>query len=445
MDKIVITNKRILSYYNDTDNDIETDIISFIELREKFTNDKLTNNLQKEIMREMLSLQENVTNIQKTVKNDMNNIINDKFAHHNKDFKETLIDKITLLTSNKMNELLKNIPESFEKSNKSIELLINSIKENVMLELKHNTKNVENNRDSINRFVNQFGEKLDNSLKPLTEQVRSMSTSQDEFFNKYNNSSTKGKIEESRLEVVLNKMFPCGEITNTSKTPHACDIEVKRENLPTILVENKSYSTNVNKKEVEKFKRDIKEQKKSGIFLSQHSGITSKKHLHIDIIGDCILVYLHNVNYEPCTIQLGFDIIYGLQPIINENITNNKKKDDIITNINEILKLNSEYQKFIKTKQDLIEMTTDYHKNMTSTLKNISFPNLSSFFSKYLDGETEIAITKNTNAKSTVCDICNNFNATSQKSLTSHRNHCKKKHNKPSQNTKLTDFIKVDI
>jgi len=154
MDKIVITNKRIVSYYNNTDNDIETDILSFMELREKFTNDKLTNNLQKAIMREMCSLQENVTNIQKTVKNDMNNIINDKFAHHNKDFKETLIDKITLLTSTKMNELLKNIPESFEKSNKSIELLINSIKENVMLELKHNTKHVENNRDSINRFVN---------------------------------------------------------------------------------------------------------------------------------------------------------------------------------------------------------------------------------------------------------------------------------------------------
>lgn len=443
MDKIVITNKRILSYYNNTDNDIETDIISFMELREKFTNDKFTNNLQKAIMREMCSLQENVTNIQKTVKNDMNNIINDKFAHHNKDFKETLIDKITLLTSNKMNELLKNIPESFEKSNKSIELLINSIKENVMLELKHNTKNVENNRESINRFVNQFGEKLDNSLKPLTEQVSSMSTSQDEFFNKYNNSSNKGRIEESRLEVVLNKMFPCGEITNTSKTPHACDVEVKRENLPTILVENKSYSTNVNTKEVEKFKRDIKEQKKSGIFLSQHSGITSKKHLHIDIIGDCILVYLHNVNYEPSTIQLGFDIIYGLQPII-KNITNNKKKDDIITNINEILKLNNEYQYFIKTKQNLIQMTTDYHKNMISTLKNISFPNLSSFLSNYLDNENEIAITKD-NEIITVCDICNNFKATSQKSLTSHRNHCKKKHNKPSQNTKLTDFIKVDI
>ena len=133
-----------------------------------------------------------------------------------------------------------------------------------------------------------------------------------EFLGKYKNSSYKGQFGENQLESVLNQMFPSAEILNTTGIKASCDFRVNRLDLPTILFETKNYDRNVTLDEVKKFIRDIEEQKCHGIFLSQHSGITSKQNFQIDIKGSNVLVYVHNVDYCPQTIKIATDIIDSL-------------------------------------------------------------------------------------------------------------------------------------
>ena len=64
--------------------------------------------------------------------------------------------------------------------------------------------------------------------------------------------------------------------------------------------------------EVKKFIRDIEQQKCHGVFLSQNSGITSKQHFQIDMIGKNIAIYIHNVHYDSTLIKSAVDIIDNL-------------------------------------------------------------------------------------------------------------------------------------
>ena len=61
--------------------------------------------------------------------------------------------------------------------------------------------------------------------------------------------------------------------------------------------------------EVKKFIRFIIEEKCNGVFLSQNSGITSKQNFQIDMCNNNILIYLHNVAYDPTIIKTAIDII----------------------------------------------------------------------------------------------------------------------------------------
>jgi hypothetical protein len=134
-----------------------------------------------------------------------------------------------------------------------------------------------------------------------------------DFLNKWTNSSThKGNYGQNMLEGVLNSAYPSAEIVNTSGLKASGDFMLKRESKPTIMVENKDYKSNVNADEVKKFVRDVNEQQTHGIFLSQASGITSKNNYHIDICEGKVLVYVHNVEYNPDIIKSAVNIIDNL-------------------------------------------------------------------------------------------------------------------------------------
>ena len=115
-----------------------------------------------------------------------------------------------------------------------------------------------------------------------------------DFFNKYKNSSHKGQLGENQLETVLNQVFPTSEVLNTTSIKAACDFRVNRTQKESILFETKEYDRNVTLDEVKKFIRDVEQQKCHGVFLSQNSGITSKQHFQIDMIGKNIAIYIHS-------------------------------------------------------------------------------------------------------------------------------------------------------
>ena len=133
-------------------------------------------------------------------------------------------------------------------------------------------------------------------------------------------------------------MFPTGEVVNSSSSLKlAGDFLLRRENKQQILIENKNYDLAIQKEGVEKFLRDIRAQKCNGIFMSQHSGIQYKPNFFIEIEDNCVLIYLHNVEYSEEKIMTAVDIIDKLSDKLNElNLNDN---EGILTNYEKIIDL----------------------------------------------------------------------------------------------------------
>ena len=356
---------------------------------------------------------------------DIKNIVSSNFSHNsdklNSLFQQNtsqLIDKTTIL----LNEVVPKSNEGYYKQlQESISLFHKSISDDTTKLLNSN-----NNDDSLSTFLSNFETKSNNLLQPLFSFINASeerinknvislkdatnNSVQDkimnelsEFLGKYKNSSYKGQFGENQLESVLNQMFPSAEILNTTGIKASCDFRVNRVDLPTILFETKNYDRNVTLDEVKKFIRDIEEQKCHGIFLSQHSGITSKQNFQIDIKGSNVLVYVHNVDYCPQTIKIATDIIDSLSYKLAEL---EEGVDEIYIPKEIIEEINKEYSRFIERKSSIIDILKDFHKKITNEVDEIKFPCLS----KYLVSKCGSIL--NNEHETIVCNICNKFEAT---------------------------------
>ena len=227
------------------------------------------------------------------------------------------------------------------------------------------------------------------------------------------NSSIKGKVSENKLHYVLSSIYPSAEIVNnTDKDKHCGDFYIKRKNKPVVLVENKDYNTNVGPSEVEKFIRDINLQNVHGIFLSQNTGITSKENYEIDIHKNNVLVYLHNVDYNPQMIKGAIEIIDNLDCRLQEI----ESHGNTISN-NDLDEINNEFKKFMTSKQECIEYLNEYSKKMNSLISKMSLACLD----KYLS--TKYAYVKSSNFECIHCGLTWN----SKRALSAHMKACKPK------------------
>ena len=88
-----------------------------------------------------------------------------------------------------------------------------------------------------------------------------------EFLKKYNNnaSSNIGKLNEGKLFIVLNNLYPNHEIVDCSNKSKHGDIILRRQTYKDVIFENKHYTSNVPKEDVFKFIRDYEEQNSCGI------------------------------------------------------------------------------------------------------------------------------------------------------------------------------------
>jgi hypothetical protein len=270
-------------------------------------------------------------------------------------------------------------------------------------------------------YVSASEERITNNINTIKEMssnsFSSQSVVQDElkqFLSKYNASSNKGKYGENNLFSVLTALFPSSEITDTTGMKASGDFILKRIDKPTILLENKDYSHNINKDEIAKFIRDVDSQNMNGIFISQYSGISFKNNYHIDVNKGNILVYIQHCEYSPDKIRIAIDIIDYLSSKVQElNLgeTNNIPKD-VLDDINE------EYQNFLTQKETMIMTLRDFQKKMTTQIDAIKLPSLD----KYL--VTKYAYVQN---RSFGCNICKNFTGSSKQSLSAHQRGCRKK------------------
>jgi len=272
-------------------------------------------------------------------------------------------------------------------------------------------------------YINASEERINKNVISIKESSTSQNSVQEkimnelsEFLGKYKNSSYKGQYGENQLESVLNQMFPSAEVINTTGIKASCDFRVNRANQDTILFETKNYDRNVTLDEVKKFIRDIEQQKCHGVFLSQHSGITSKQNFQIDIKGTNVLVYVHNVDYCPQTIKIATDIIDSLSCKISELNTT----QEVLTISKEMLDdINIEYSSFIDRKSTMIDILKEFQKKITYEINEMKFPTLSKLIiskcGNLLNDENDELI----------CNNCNVFRAKNNKSLSTHKRYCK--------------------
>ena len=425
-------------------------------------NSTMTSTINSQILSSVNELKQDNKSIHSNIKllsSDLNNSINSKFQDSKREYIEEtkniifnnfsqnndfisnlliqntsqLVDKTTIL----LNDI---IPKSNETQYRQLESSMTLFQKSIEEDTKK-LLNAVDKEDSLDKFYNVFETKSNNLLlQPLysfinaTEErinknVSSINDSNSisshekiftdlsDFLGKYRTSSQTGQFGENQLETVLNQLYPTGEILNTTGTPASCDFRVNRQDLPTILFETKNYDRNVTIDEVKKFIRDIDQQKCHGIFLSQHSGITSKQNYQIDIKGSNILVYVHNVDYCPNTIKIAADIIDSLSDKLSEIEDSN----EIISIPQEVLDdINKEYATFIERKSKIIEYSKEFIKKLSTDVDDIKFPSLS----KYLSMKCGSIL----NDETITCDICHQFKANSNKALAAHKRACKRKH-----------------
>ena len=471
---LTITNKKLWTFYNENPHiSFETMNILFHDILENLIED-MSKTMNSSVSSQILSsmneqgsqiseLKSSLVNMQTTVSqlnNDITNNILVKFMDINKEYVDdmkTIIymnnsennDKLTNYVEKQNEELLNKtssliheiIPKNQNAYSNVITDTLNSFKTDLNQDTRELLKSI--NNDSIKEFINNFDvkctglfqnvhtpiysyissseERIQNTISAVKDSNNASKVKTEnimdelaEYLKKFKNSSFKGNMGESELENVLTKMFPAGEIINTSNTKASGDFILKRENKPSIMVENKAYDRNVNPEEVKKFIRDSEELHMHSIFLSQHTGITCKPNYHIEIHKGSILVYVHNVDYSPEKIQVAIDIIENLDSKLD--IIYSENEENIITT--EVLDdINREFQSFITQRDSIISMSKEHHKKMLTQLENMNFVSLD----KYLS-------TKYASARKTgiVCEICNIFTAPNKKSLSAHQRGCRK-------------------
>jgi hypothetical protein len=236
-----------------------------------------------------------------------------------------------------------------------------------------------------------------NQLQSITSHASNKSVSTEEnvtnihslltkLLSKFNNSSQKGKISENLLSCVLSKAFPSAEVIDNTNDPHSCDFRLKRVNKQDILIENKTYSKNVDKEEVSKFLEDIEKHECCGMLISQESGISNKENWQIDIHNGNVVIFLHNVNYDTETLQLAVQIIDNIYQKLLD--ISNLGGDSFGVSPELLVSLNNELQLFIKQRDNIINLVRNFQKDATNKLKELQLPVLTTFMTSHFSSPT---------------------------------------------------------
>jgi len=216
---------------------------------------------------------------------------------------------------------------------------INQIRENKYNEL-------ESKRKELERVWMERIENLRNEKDKKIEEERKKS---EKLFLRKQNSSLIGADGEEICLSNLTLLFPAAKIEDTHTEAGRGDFFFNYKDI-NLMIENKNYSRNVPKKEIDKFYRDIENNSDilGGILCSQKSGIANREDFCIEIIKGKPIIMLHNTNNNNNKIKVAIELLMG---IIKTNIDFNKKE------IIDAVKLSSKIirQKFNRIRKELSE------------------------------------------------------------------------------------------
>jgi organic radical activating enzyme len=352
--------------------------------------------------------------------------IADKIAPLIKESNGSILDKTQLLLS----EL---VPKNNENLSRQINDNIKSFCSSITAEISKtsNTGGEPLSQSSLDSFIKNIDTKFSNvidstrkmvdSNKDATlSQLSSISSSQialqtevKDVLKKMENSSSKGKMSENIVLNILRGLFPSAEVEYVGSQKESGDIMIHRKDRQKILVENKCYeSRQVTSDQVKKFIHDVDIQNCSGLFLSQEGGIVNKDNFEINIHNRNVLLYIHNVNYDPEIIKIAIDIIDSFKTKLDEVTLT----DDYPISKDTLEEINKEYQLFVEQKLNQLKIVKEFSQKMIKNIEDFQLPCLEKMLSSRFGYITSGKF---------VCEKCN-FIGKNPLALSVHKRTCDK-------------------
>ena len=211
-------------------------------------------------------------------------------------------------------------------------------------------------------YIDPIKDIVSRSTSENTDKIQQIDDKLDALLHIRTNSSRKGRLSEDLCIRRLTQQYPEWEFTDVTHVGHEGDCRGKSP-FGEILYEFKSYDTNVNKEQVNKFYSDLETTAiKLGIFVSNTSGIVGKKDLEWEIINkDTLIIYISNTGFNGHGCIVATELLLAL---MGNNILNstehwllyqNYETDEIYRNLVDTLddyrrdgEMLCKYQKHIK-------------------------------------------------------------------------------------------------
>ena len=466
-EKLCITNRRVLSFFQKHPNlNAEDTIVSFVDIMEKLSdsvNSKVNSTLVESILKNMESMNQRMDSIDKNVERFHADTITNFSLRMSEFKKEYIADLRLVLTSNvsdKIEPLLKEqlgvllerttgiITTTIPQQNEGLQSSIKSAIDKLALEIQRDSekllsstinasslenfisrldtslsKTVATTQQSITANIDSAEKRLDSRMSLIGESssgqlsaTQSLASHVSVLLQKMENSSLKGKYSENVLVNILHSLYPTAHIQYTGQQKESGDVFLSRPDRPTILIENKFYSSqkkNVPQEEVRKFIRDIEIQKCSGIFLSQRGGIVNKDNFEINIHDGNVLVFMHDVDNDPDKIKVAVNIVDYFKAKLDET-TPLQEVDSIPRESLEAI--NHEVQFLAKTKLNLINLAKEFNAKFLKQLDDIKLTTLEEFLSTRYAGSSGCL----------TCEFCG-YVSRSKAGLAQHKRRCKGK------------------
>ena len=182
------------------------------------------------------------------------------------------------------------------------------------------------------------------------------------------------------------------------------------------MICNIDSDMNISSDNINAFYKIINQQKYNTIFLSQNSGFSLKLNYQIEYHNNNVVIFINSVNYDIDKIKVGINIIDTLILKIKDESNNDYSISSTV-----LEDINNDYKSLLNSKQLLINIIKDSHKQILQHLdNNIDINSLNSYLSN-------IFIKSNLNKNIFVCDLCNKYNGSNLKAIVAHKRGCKKK------------------
>lgn len=401
----ILTDSSVFSYFISTNKSIYEFIKIYIEVDKVLGDTSINSNLVSikldEIKSSLLNHTQQISSLSTNINNTNTNIIS---------ILQNKLDNIKDITNKELQFMFSDLQKIIIENNdqKDLKTIFDNFKDRIEILNNQKLNDIDKkNLEILSHIQSTFEKSLDSHN--ITNKIFSIESTLSNINENFsNNSSKKGQIAETILFNILTDTFLDTEVIDTSHIPNSGDIQLVKDDKPTILIDSKNFgSKTVPKRDLDKFYNDIQQNNCSGILCNAFGGIANKQHFEIDIVDKNIIVFIHSHQFDASIFKLATNIIYNLHNELKE------KENDTI-NIDQRLfqNLKIEYNYYIQSFRHHLDII----KSNINSLSQLSFTLLDNFFKRKTINNVEL--------KQFSCHICSTQVST-EKIL---KNHIKRIH-----------------